>query len=152
MEIKKIKTPIDENIISELKPGDRILITGTIFTGRDAAIPKLCKLIENDEIIKLNFDIKGGVIFHTAVSPAGIGPTSSNKLEIEGNIEMLSKAGIKIHLGKGKLKAETVKMLKENNSVFAILPPVTALFESKTLSKEVVAFPELGMEAMHKLE
>ena len=69
-------------------------------------------------------DLKGGVIFHTAVSPAGVGPTSSNKLEIESSFETLSKlGGIKMHLGKGAIKPETVKMLAENNAVFAIIPP-----------------------------
>lgn len=91
-------------------------------------------------------------MFHTAVSPAGVGPTSSNKLEIESSFETLSKAGIKLHLGKGAIKPETVKILTDNNSVFAIIPPVTALLESQTLERECVAFPELGMEALYRIK
>ena len=97
--------------------------------------------------------MQGGVIFHTAVSPAGVGPTSSNKLEIEGSFETLSKfGGIKMHLGKGAIKPETVKMLAANNAVFAIIPPVTALLESQTLERECVAWPELGMEALYRIK
>ena len=65
---------------------------------------------------------------------------------------MLSKAGIKMHLGKGSIKPETVKALKENNAVFAIIPPVTALLESQTLERECVAWPELGMEALYRIK
>ena len=98
-------------------------------------------------------DLQGSVIFHTAVSPAGVGPTSSNKLEIEGSFAILSKlGGIKMHLGKGAIKPETVKALEENNSVFAIIPPVTALLESQTTERECVAWPELGMEALYKIK
>ena len=80
-----------------------------------------------------------------------MGPTSSNKLEIESSFAPLSKAGVKIHLGKGAISPATVQALKENNAVFAVIPPVTALLESQTLEREVVAFPELGMEAFHRI-
>ena len=92
------------------------------------------------------------MIFHTAVSPAGVGPTSSNKLEIEGSFDTLSKAGVKMHLGKGAIRPETVNILKENNSVFAIIPPVTAMLESKTSEQKCVAWPELGMEALYRIK
>ena len=57
-----------------------------------------------------------------------------------------------MHLGKGAIKSETVKMLSENNAVFAIIPPVTALLESQTLERECVAWPELGMEALYRIK
>ncbi|HRU41980.1 MAG TPA: fumarate hydratase C-terminal domain-containing protein, partial [Candidatus Diapherotrites archaeon] len=97
-------------------------------------------------------DLKGSVIFHTAVSPAGVGPTSSNKLEIEGNIPALSKAGVKLHLGKGELSKKTVEELDKYNSVYAVIPPVTALLGSKILEQKPVAFLEEGMEALHLLK
>ena len=81
-----------------------------------------------------------------------MGPTSSNKVEIESSFEPLSKLGVKIHLGKGAISKETVNTLAENNSVFAVIPPVTALLESQTIEREVVAYPELGMEAMNRLK
>lgn len=150
--MKHIETPFSEEVIADLKVGDVVCICGCIFCGRDAVLPRICKELETGTWSERGIDLKGGVIFHTAVSPAGVGPTSSNKLEIEGSFEMLSKVGgIKMHLGKGAIKPETVKMLAENNAVFAIIPPVTALLESQTLERECVAWPELGMEALYRI-
>ena len=56
-----------------------------------------------------------------------------------------------MHLGKGQLGADTIRALQENNSVYAVIAPVTALLKSKTLSQRVVAFPQEGMEALHEL-
>jgi len=148
----KVKTPISDEVIRELQVGDTIEITGLIFTGRDAALPRLVKLYQENLLMDHGIDLNGGIIFHTAVSPAGVGPTSSNKSEIEDNIGILSEAGIKIHVGKGSLKESTIEELKNNNSVYAVTPPVTALLGSKIKSKKIIAFPEEGMEAMHVLE
>lgn len=151
--IVNLITPFTEEAISQLKVGDVVSISGNIFCGRDAVLPRICKELEAGTWDKRGIDLRGGVIFHTAVSPAGVGPTSSNKLEIESSFETLSKLGsIKMHLGKGAIKLETVKMLAENNAVFAIIPPVTALLESQTLEHECVAWPELGMEALYRIK
>lgn len=149
----ELTTPFREDAISQLKVGDVVSITGYIYCGRDAVLPRICKELDAGIWEKRGIDLRGGVIFHTAVSPAGVGPTSSNKLEIESSFETLSKlGGIKMHLGKGAIKLETVKKLQDNNSVFAIIPPVTALLESQTLERECVAWPELGMEALYRIK
>ena len=148
----EIKTPISEEAIKSLKVGDQIEISGYIYTGRDAALPRLIRLVESGAIADTDIDLKGGVIFHTAVSVAGVGPTSSNKLEIESSMAPLSDAGIKIHLGKGEIRKETIRALAERNAVYAVIPPVSALLGSRTLEQEVVAFPEEGMEALHRLK
>ncbi|MBO4500445.1 MAG: fumarate hydratase C-terminal domain-containing protein [Bacteroidaceae bacterium] len=148
----EIITPLSEEVISGLEVGDVVSISGYIYCGRDAVLPRICKEIQAGVWDRRGIDLRGGVIFHTAVSPAGVGPTSSNKLEIESSFEVLSKTGIKMHLGKGAIKPETVKSLEENNSVFAIIPPVTALLESQTLERECVAWPELGMEALYRIK
>lgn len=147
--IKQIKTPITDEIIQYLKIGDKIELYGTIFTGRDAALPKLVKSIQNGEKL---FDIRGSVIMHTAVSRAGISPTTSNKEEIEENIPFLAKSGVKIHIGKGALGKNTVEALNKYKSVFVVTPPAAALLTSRLLSREVVAFSEEGMEAIYKFE
>lgn len=148
-----LMTPFAEESISLLKVGDVVSISGYIYCGRDAVLPRICKDLETGTWNKRGIDLKGGVIFHTAVSPAGVGPTSSNKLEIEGSFGTLSKlGGIKMHMGKGAIKPETVNALKENNAVFAIIPPVTALLESQTTERECVAWPELGMEALYRIK
>ena len=147
-----ITTPISEETAASLNVGDKISISGYILCGRDAVLPKVIKMIEEGRAEELGIDIKGQVIFHTAVSPAGVGPTSSNKLEIESSIAPLSKAGIKLHLGKGALHKETIEALDKYNAVYASIPPVTALLGSKTSEEKVVAFPELGMEALHLIK
>ena len=147
-----LTTPIQEADIARLQVGDVISISGYIYTGRDAVLPKIVKLIEENKLEEYGIDLQGSIIFHTAVSPAGVGPTSSNKLEIESSFPALSKAGVKLHLGKGALSPNTIQSLDENNAVFAVIPPVTALLESLTTEREVVAFPELGMEALHRIK
>lgn len=147
-----IRTPVGDNEIKNLRVGQKIQITGSILTGRDAVLPKVVSLIKNGELKSAGIELQGSIIFHTAVSPAGIGPTSSNKLDIENNIPQLARAGVKIHIGKGELKETTIKALEENNSIFAIVPPVTSLLLSKVKRKEILAFPEEGMEAMFLLQ
>ena len=148
----KVKTPIDNREIEKLRVGDQIEIEGKIYCGRDAVLPKLAELIEDNDLDRIKVDLKGAVIFHTAVSPAGIGPTSSNKVEIEGSIPALSQAGVKIHLGKGALSPKTAEELKKYNSVFAITPPVSAFFSDKMISQRVAAFKKEGMEALYEVE
>lgn len=145
----ELNTPISDDIIAKLQVGDTVFISGYILCGRDAVLPKVLKMIEDGTVGDLGVELNGQVIFHTAVSPAGVGPTSSNKLEIESSIAPLSAAGVKLHLGKGALHEETVAALDKYNAVYAVIPPVTALLESKTTSRRVLAFPELGMEALH---
>ena len=107
--------------------------------------------IENDEN-QFNFDFKGMAIMHTAVSDAGIAPTTSNKTEIESSIAPLSKAGVKFHIGKGSLSDETKIYLDKYNSVFIITPPVAALLTNSVKSKKCVAYENEGMEAFYELE
>ena len=145
----EIYTPIAEEIVASLQVGDTVTITGYILCGRDAVLPKVIKLVKEGKVDELGISLQGNVIFHTAVSPAGVGPTSSNKLEIESSMEPLSKAGIKLHLGKGAIHKETVEALDKYN---AVIPPVTALLADKTIEWKLVAFPKLGMEALYQLK
>lgn len=147
--MKKIKTPITNEEIAKLKIGDKILISGIIYTGRDAALPQLVNLIKEN---KVPFELEGIAIMHTAVSDAGIAPTTSNKEEIESTIPFLSENGVKIHIGKGSLSDETKEKLYKNNSVFVITPPIAALLTSKVLEKECILFENEGIEAMFKLK
>ena len=91
--MKKIKTPISDEEISELQIGDKISLSGVMYTGRDAALPQLVELIKKG---KTPIDTNGIAIMHTAVSDAGIAPTTSNKEEIESTIPFLSKNGVKV--------------------------------------------------------
>lgn len=133
-----LTTPISENAAKDLQVGDRVLISGYIYCGRDAVLPKVCALVETGEIANTDIRLQGSVIFHTAVSSAGVGPTSSNKLEIEGSFETLSKAGVRLHLGKGEIGKDTIQMLDGQNAVYAVIPPVTALLGNNTLEQRLV--------------
>lgn len=148
----QLTTPISEETIRSLQVGDTVEISGYILCGRDAVLPRVVRMIENGTAEELGVDLRGQVIFHTAVSPAGVGPTSSNKLEIESSIAPLSAAGVRIHLGKGALHRETIAALDRYNAVYALIPPVTALLESRKSEERVIAFPELGMEALHMIK
>ena len=147
--MKKITTPISDDEIASLKVGDQILISGTMYTGRDAILPKLAELANEK---KSPVDLKGMAIMHTAVSDAGIAPTTSNKEEIESTIPDLSENGVKIHIGKGKLSKKTADSLNKINSIFVVTPPVAALLTDKVLEKKCVAFENEGIEAMFQLK
>lgn len=149
--MKALSTPISDEAVNCLDVGDMITLSGYILTGRDAVLPKLVRSVRENKLTELGITLQGGVIFHTAVSPAGVGPTSSNKLEIETSIPELSRAGVKLHLGKGALSKATIESLRQYNSAFGIVPPTTALLESRIRERTVVAFPEEGMEALHQL-
>lgn len=147
-----IKTPIDGSVVENLEVGDVVCLSGWIYCGRDAVLPQICRAVQERRLAEIGINLVGSVMFHTAVSPAGIGPTSSNKVEIEDSFSTLSKAGLKMHLGKGAISKETIAELDRLNAVYAIIPPVTALLGSKTSEVEVAAFPELGMEALHRVK
>lgn len=148
----KLETPISARVINQLKVGDQIEIYGRIFCGRDAVLPRIVDLFRRGLLSSLNARLEGAVIFHTAVSRAGIGPTTSNKVEIEESIPALSQAGVKIHLGKGSLGLDTVRALKQHQSIFAVTPPASALFSDRTGARKVVAFKEEGMEALFEIQ
>lgn len=145
----KLTTPITDDELENLNVGDKISISGTIYTGRDAALPQLVRLIEKDDV---PFELEGSVIMHTAFSNAGIAPTTSSKVEIESTIPKLSESGVKIHIGKGMLSDESAEALNKNNSIFVITPPVAALLTNKVLEKKCVLFEWEGMEAMYELK
>ena len=144
-----LTTPISDDDLNKLQIGDKITISGTLYTGRDAALPQLVELIEKNEV---PFDLNGIAIMHTAFSDAGIAPTTSSKVEIESTIRPLSESGVKIHIGKGMLSDDTVKALDDNDSIFVITPPVAALLTSKVYEKKCVLFENEGMEAMFELK
>ncbi len=148
----RIETPIAPMQIQELKICDQFEIYGLVLCGRDAVLPKLVRMIREGDPKINEIGLEGSVIFHTAVSRAGIGPTTSNKAEIEESIPELAAAGVRIHLGKGSVGPKTIEALKTNNSLFAVTPPITALFSSRMKSSRVIAFPEEGMEALYAIE
>lgn len=147
--VLKINTPLNEGVL-DLVVGARVEISGIVYTARDAILPKMIKLIKNGTITQLP-SLQGAAIMHTAVSPSGFGPTSSNKEEIEGSMGLLSEAGIRLHIGKGVIKQQTVNDISKYGAAFVVVPPVSALLQSRLISKKVIAFEEEGVEALYEL-
>ncbi len=147
-----LTTPLNEKDIAPLKAGDQVMLHGRILCGRDAVLPRIVARWRAKDASLAALRLEGSVIFHTAVSVAGVGPTSSNKPEIEESIPELSAMGVRLHLGKGALSPATVEALQRHGSVYAVTPPTSALFSHHTVSQKVLAYPELGMEALYEIE
>jgi fumarate hydratase subunit beta len=155
-EVKKITTPLTDDVIAQLKAGDNVLINGTIFTGRDAAHKKLFDLIQNHE--PLPFALQGQIIFYVGPTPArpgnpigSAGPTTSYRMDAFA--PKLHELGLKASIGKGSRNAEVKEALKKYKAVYLAVTGGAAALVSKSIKKaEVIAYPELGPEAIQKLE
>ena len=152
---KKITVPLDENTITNLKAGDKILLSGIIYTARDVAHQNLCDLISNDK--KLPFELENQVIYFTGPSPTkpgqiigSAGPTTSYRMDAFS--PLLIMHGIKGMIGKGRRSQEVINAMKKHRALyFAAVGGAGALLAEHIKSCEIVAFPELGPEAIHKL-
>lgn len=156
MEPKKIQAPLSDDDVMALKAGDTVLINGVIYTARDAAHKKLVELMDKGE--DLPIDLQGQFIFYVGPTPAkpgqaigSAGPTTSGRMDAY-TPKMLEK-GMKACIGKG-LRSQAVKdALKEHKGVYlAATGGAGALLSKKIKKSEVVAYPELGPEAIHRLE
>lgn len=150
----EIKTPISNEVLSKLKIGDTVYLTGVIYTGRDAAHKKLVELINDGK--KIPFKIESNVIFYVGPTPAkpnevvgSAGPTSSYRMD-----PFLQKVlpYFNVSIGKGP-RSENVKKLLINSGIYLSATGGAAALISESIKKsEVVAFPELGPEAIHRFE
>lgn len=152
----KIKTPIDEKTIKSLKAGQMLYLTGTIFTGRDAAHKRLVELLEKGE--ELPVDLKGQTIYYVGPAPkkpgeviGSAGPTSSYRMDPYS--PKMMEYGLKVMIGKGSRSDEFIKEMIKNDAVYLQAVGGLGALLSQTVKKaEVVAFPDLGAEAIYKLE
>ena len=148
----KLNTPISESDIDLLKVGEKVLISGTIFTARDQAHLRLIKETN------IKFNIEGSVIFYIGPTPArdGVpigasGPTSSYRMDKLST--PLMEKGLKIMIGKGDRSEEFRKSMIENHSVYLIATGgAGALLSSCIINSEVIMYEDLGAEAIRKLE
>lgn len=135
-----IKAPLKNKDILKLKTGERVLIDGTIYTARDLALQR-----------KIPFDLAGQIIFYAGPAPGAIGPTTAARMD--NFLEPLLKLGVKATIGKGPRDKKVKALLKKYKAVYLIATGgVAALLGECVKSSAVVAFPELGPEAVHKLE
>lgn len=152
---KIINTPLTDEVINNLKAGDRVLLNGIIYTGRDAAHKRLAELIENRQ--ELPMDIKNQTIYYVGPCPAkpgqaigSAGPTTSGRMDAYA--PLLMEHGLKGMIGKGLRNKQVVESIIKYNAVyFAAIGGAGALLAEAIKEAEVIAFPDLGAEAIYKL-
>ncbi len=154
-EIFNIETPLSEKVISKLNIGDKILLTGKIYTLRDSTHKKLLRYVKEGR--KLPFEIKGSVIYYCGPTPAPLGkvigscgPTTSERMDIY-TIPLL-EMGVKGMIGKGKRSKEIVSEIKKFKAVYFLAIGGAGAYYSQFIKKrEILLFPELGPESLTQL-
>ncbi len=151
----KLKAPFNPEEIKKLRAGDVVSITGVIYTARDAAHKRLCELLEKRE--KLPIDILNSGIYYVGPTPAkpgraigSAGPTSSYRMDPYS--EKLLQRGLSVMIGKGPRSEEFCDYLKKYNAVYmSAIGGCAALISETVKSCELVAYEDLGAEAIYKL-
>lgn len=152
----KLTTPLTKDKVKQLKIGDEVFLSGTIYTARDAAHEKLVNLLKDNQ--KLPFDPEGSVIYYVGPTPAqpghvigSAGPTTSYRMD--PYVNDLLKVGVKAVIGKGQRSPEVVEGFIKYKAVYFGATGGAGALLSKTIKKaEVIAFDDLGPEAIRKLE
>lgn len=153
---KRITTPMKDEDVKELKAGDSVLISGTIYTARDAAHKRLIELVDSGK--ELPFDIEGSIIYYVGPTPAkpgmvigSAGPTTSYRMDPYA--PKLLDLGLKGMIGKGERSEEVVEAIIRNQGVyFAAIGGAGALIGKSIEEAEIVAYEDLGAEAIRKME
>ena len=152
----RLRTPLSDKDVERLKTGDRVLITGVIYTGRDAAHKRLFDLLRDGK--DLPFDIRGQIIYYVGPTPSkpghvfgSAGPTTSYRMDAYS--PTLIEKGLKGMIGKG-MRSDAVKeaMKKFKAIYFAATGGAGALLAKRVKKAEVVAYEDLGPEAIRRLE
>lgn len=151
-----INAPVSKEDAQKLKSGDYVYLTGTIYTARDAAHKRMKETLDNNE--NLPFDIKGNVIYYMGPSPAregrpigSAGPTTASRMD--RYTPQLLDLGLGAMIGKGKRSKEVIDAIIRNQSVyFAAVGGAGALLSKCIVSSNVIAYEDLGTEAIRCLE
>lgn len=155
MEIN-LKTPLTEEKAISLKAGDTILLSGTIYTARDAAHKRLIELVNRGE--ELPFNIKDEIIYYVGPTPAksgevigSAGPTTSYRMDPYA--PTLLDLGLKGMIGKGSRSEEVINAIIRNKGIyFGAIGGAGALIGKSIISSEIIAYDDLGAEAIRKIE
>lgn len=153
---KRITTPLTEEKVKDLKAGDSVLISGIIYTARDAAHKRLVELLDKGE--ELPIDAKDSIIYYVGPTPAkpgqaigSAGPTTSYRMD--SYAPRLLDIGLKGMIGKGLRSKEVVDSMKKNKAVyFAAIGGAAALMGKSIKKADLVAYEDLGSEAIRRLE
>lgn len=153
--MKKITTPLDDRAVLDLKAGDAVVISGVIYTARDSAHKRMVDTIKKRE--PLPIDIKGQIIYYAGPAPAKpgypigpIGPTTSGRMD--AFTPLMLEHGLKGMVGKGNRSQDVVEAMKKHTAVyFAAIGGAAALLAKRITSAKVVAYEDLGAEAITEL-
>jgi fumarate hydratase subunit beta len=152
----RISTPVTDEVVAKLRAGDKVFITGYLLTGRDSAHKKLIDLIKGGQ--ELPVDIKGQLIYYVGPTPArpgkpigSAGPTTSYRMDTYA--PTLHSLGLKGSIGKGERSKEVKEALKKYKAVYLAAVGGAGALISKSIEKdEVLAYPELGPEAIRRIK
>ena len=152
----KLTTPLTQDKVKSLKAGDSCLISGVIYTARDAAHKRLCELVAEGK--ELPFDVKDAVIYFVGPTPAkpgeaigSAGPTTSYRMDAYSPI-LISKGQTGM-IGKGKRGPEVIEAMKKHGAIyFGAIGGCGALLSKCIKKSEIVAYEDLGAEAIRRLE
>jgi fumarate hydratase subunit beta len=155
MEIK-LHTPLTEEKVKGLKAGDTVLLSGELYTGRDAAHKRLINLLDENKELPLN--IKDEIIYYVGPSPAkpgqvigSAGPTTSYRMDPYA--PRLLDLGLRGMIGKGARSEEVIDAIKRNKGVyFGAIGGAAALIGKSIIKSEIIAYEDLGAEAIRKIE
>lgn len=152
----RLTTPLSKDDVARLKAGDRVLLSGVIYTARDTAHKRLVAMLERGD--ELPFRLDGQVIYYAGPSPTrpgeivgSAGPTTSGRMD--PYTPPLLDAGVRATIGKGKRSPAVIEAMTEHGAVYlGAVGGVAALLARCITACEVIAFPELGPEAVRRLE
>lgn len=152
----RLKTPLTKKALSALKAGDEVTLSGVIYTARDAAHKRFAELLARGKALPV--DLKGVCIYYCGPTPArpgraigSCGPTTSSRMD--AFTPALIRIGITGMIGKGRRSNDVKKAIKKHGCVYFLAPAgLGALSATKVRSANVVAFRDLGPEAVYKLE
>ena len=153
---KKVNLPLSEEVLKDLRAGDNVLLNGTIYVGRDAAHKRMVEALDRGK--KLPFDIKGQTIYFMGPTPArpgkpigAAGPTTSGRMDSYS--PRLIAEGLKGMIGKGMRSTAVKEAMKQHKAVYFGAIGGAGALASKSIKKaEVVAYEELGAEALRRLK
>jgi fumarate hydratase subunit beta len=152
----KLTPPLTDQDVLQLDSGDMVIVSGVIYTARDAAHKRLMDMLARGELLPM--DLQGQIIYYVGPSPArpgrvigAAGPTTSYRMD--SYAPTLIKLGVKAMIGKGKRSPEVIAALQAHKAVYlGATGGAGALISQRIKQAEVIAFPELGPEAIHRLE
>ena len=152
----KLKTPLSDEDVAKLKIGDKVLISGVVYTGRDSAHKRLAELLKQGK--ELPIDVRGQAMYYVGPSPAppgkvigSAGPTTSGRMD-PYTPQLLAK-GLKATIGKGQRSAEVIEAMKKYKAVYLAAVGGAAALIAKSIRKvDIVAYEDLGPEAIRRAE